>query len=71
MAEEHNNRAVPPEESGGADGLTSIHRRIHCAATLDTLDDENELDQIAIDCFLDTLAEIAMSIARRRQRLDS
>ena len=51
-------------------GLTPIHMRIHCAATPDTVDGGNELDQIDIDHFLDTLAEVAMAIVRRRQLLD-
>ncbi len=51
-------------------GLTPIHRRIHCAARPDSVDGGNELDQIDIDNFLDTLAEVAMAIARRRQPLD-
>ena len=60
-----NNNAAPEI------GLTSIHGRIHCAATPDTTEPEDELDSIAIDHFLDTLAEVAMAVARRRQQLDS
>ena len=72
MAEEQTYGVSPPVESGGVNGLTPIHGRIHCAATPDTNKDqlENELDQIAIDHFLDTLAEIVLAIARRRQQLD-
>jgi len=47
-------------------GLTCIHRRRHCVATQDT-DGDDELDRIEIDNFLDTLAEIAMSIAKRKE----
>ena len=47
--------------------LTPIHRRIHCAPTDENLDNGNELDQIAIDHFLDTLAEVTLAIIRRRQ----
>ena len=54
-----------PEESEGQTGLTSIHRCIHCAATPDTVNEE--LDGIEIDSFLDTLAEIARAIARRKE----
>ena len=61
----------PPEESGDVERLTPIHERIHCAATPDTNEPENELDSIAINNFLDILAEIAQAIARRRQQLDS
>ncbi len=73
MAEEQTNGVSPPEESGGVNGLTPIHGRIHCAATPDTYDEQNgnELDQIAIDHFLDTLAEVALAIARRTEQLDS
>ena len=49
-------------------GLTPIHRRIHCAATPDTNEGANELDIINVDNFLDTLAEVALAIARRRKQ---
>ena len=55
------------DESGVEKALTPIHTRIHCAATDYTLDGTNELDQIAIDDFLDTLAEVTLAIIRRRQ----
>ncbi len=75
MAQEEKYGVFPPEESGLENGLTPIHGRIHCAATPDTTEpeneNENELDGIAIDHFLDTLAEVAMAVARRRQQLDS
>ena len=72
MAEMPTNGSSPPGGSGLENGLTPIHQRIHCAATTDTTkpDNENELDQIAIDHFLDTLAEVAMAIIRRRRQLD-
>ena len=57
-------------ESGAECGLTPIHRRIHCGATPDTAESDNELDHIAVDHFLDTLAEVAMAIALRREQLD-
>ena len=50
-----------PEEA-----LTSIRECIHCVATQDT-DGDAEMDRIDIDNFLDTLADIAMSIARRKE----
>ena len=63
-----------PEPQGGMpDALTGIHGRIHCAATPDATEHdehETELDRIAIDNLLDTLAEIALAIARRREQLD-
>jgi len=52
-------------------GLTPIHRRIHCAATSDTTDDTNELDAVAIENFLDTIAEVALAIARRKELKES
>ena len=53
-------------------GLTSIHRRIHCGATDDTKDsnDNDELDKIAIDNFLQTLADVALSVAKRRESVE-
>jgi len=54
------------DESGVEKALTPIHARIHCAATDENLDSDNELDQIAIDNFLDTLAEVTLAIIRRR-----
>ena len=63
----------PEPRSGTPDALTGIHRRIHCAATPDAPEhdeDETELDRIAIDTLLDTLAEVALAIARRREQLD-
>ena len=63
-----------PEPQGGApDALTGIHRRIHCGATPDAPEHdehETELDRIAIDNLLHTLAEVALAIARRREQLD-
>ena len=70
MAEKQTNGVSPPGESGGVNGLTPIHRRIHCAATPDTNEGQNELDSIAIDHFLDTLAEVVLAIIRRRQQLN-
>ena len=53
---------TPPE------GLTRIHARIHCAATPDTGEEYSELDLMAIDNFIDELANITVSIIRRRAR---
>ena len=63
----------PEPESNVPDALTGIHGRIHCAATPDAPEhdeDETELDRIAIDNLLNTLTEIALAIARRREQLD-
>ena len=64
----------PEPRSGVPDALTGIHGRIHCAATPDATEHdghETELDRIAIDNLLDTLTEIALAIARRREQLDA
>ncbi len=70
MAGEQTNGVSPPGESGGVNGLTPIHRRIHCVATANASEGQNELDRIAIDHFLYTLAKVALAIIRRRQQLD-
>ena len=69
MDQERSKRVPPPQESGRVNGLTPIHQRI-LAATPDTDENESELDQIAVDDFLDTLADVVLAIARRRQRLE-
>ncbi len=71
MGEEQTRGVYPLGESRGAIGLTPIHSRIHCAATDDTSGNDDELEGIAIDHLLDTLAEIALAIARRREQLAS
>ena len=56
-------------ESVPANGLTPIHRRIHCAATTEGggfNDEYDELEQIQVDHFLHTLAKIAMAVAARQ-----
>ena len=63
----------PELRSGVPDALTGIHGRIHCAATPDASEhdeDETEHDRIAIANLLDILAEVALAIARRREQLD-
>ncbi len=47
--------------------MTCIHKRIHWAATTDPLEEPDELDQIAIQSFLDTLAEVALAVAQRKR----
>ena len=56
-------------ESVPANELTPIHRRIHCAATTDSgdfNDEYDELDHIQVEHFLQTLARIALSVAVRQ-----
>ena len=59
-----------PADCGGEAGLTCIHGRIHCAATAYTTEEGNELDQLSINTFLDTLAEVALAVARRREQIN-
>ena len=68
MADDHVNGDGPPEEFSLDNGLIPIHRRIHCAATPDDTNDHDvsELDQLAIDHFLETLSEVAIAIVRLR-----
>jgi len=70
VAEEQINGVSPPEESGSEKALTPIPRRIHWGATPDAVEPEDELVNIAINNFLDTLAEIALAVARRKQELE-
>lgn len=58
---------VPPR-NGGPEGLTRIHPRIHCAATDGHDGEHSETDQIMIDHFLQTLAEVALAVASRKVR---
>ncbi len=52
--------------------LTSIHSRIHCAAT----QEENggggigEVDRIAVEHFIQVLAEVAMAVAARSEKVE-
>ena len=59
------------EESGLGERLTCIHPRIHCVATPENIETKDELENIAINNFLDTLADVALAIIRRRGQLDS
>ena len=65
MREDQKNGVSPPEGSGGVNGLTPIHRRIHCAAThqVETL---SETDRLQLDHLFDVLADVALSVAKRR-----
>ena len=49
------------------DGLTGIPQGIHWPATDESGGSEiDELDRIAVDNFLDALAQVALSVATRR-----
>ncbi len=55
------------EEFSSEDGLTGIPHRIHWPATQDSGGSEsNELDRIAIENFLDALADVAIRVATRQ-----
>ncbi len=54
------------KESGGENGLTPIPPRIHCPATTDWVGGRDELDDIAVEHFLGTLAQVALAIASRK-----
>ena len=47
------------------EGLTRIHTRIHCVATPDPLESDDELERIATQNFLSTLAHVALTVAKR------
>ena len=55
----------PDPQGGVPDALTRIHGRIHCAATQheETL---SETDKLQINHFFDVLADVALSVAKRR-----
>ena len=46
--------------------MTSIGEPIHCATTPDPTEEREELDEIDINHFITTLAEVAMAVATRR-----
>ncbi|HZA25468.1 MAG TPA: hypothetical protein VFA32_23210 [Dehalococcoidia bacterium] len=47
--------------------MTPIRPGIHCSATTDWVGGNDELDEIAVEHFLDTLAQVALAIASRRR----
>jgi len=58
-------------ESGGPNALTSrIREGIHSATTQEAAEPEatTEMDRIAIQHLIDTLAEVAVAVARRQGR---
>jgi hypothetical protein len=54
------------KKSGGRNGLTPIPPGIHCPATTERVGGKDELDEIAVGHFLDTLAQVALSVASRK-----
>jgi hypothetical protein len=64
MPDQHRTR----KESGRQNGLTPIPPSIHCPATTERVCGNDELDEITVEHFLDTLAEVALAIAYRKLR---
>ncbi len=58
--------ALRQPKSNGQNALTSIPEGIHCAATQEDPKGNDELDDIAINHFLDTLKEVALAVANRK-----
>ena len=65
MNEEHSHGPESADADSSLNGLTSIHARIHCVATEDRVEPENETERMMIDTFLETLAEVALAVATR------
>ena len=66
MSNVTNEEEKPKKASDTAsNGLTGIPEPIHCPATRNESEAENELDEIAVERFLETLAAVALSIAAR------
>jgi hypothetical protein len=60
-------KPIPRKENGQENGLTSsIPPRIHCPATADGVGGQDEIDDIAVEHFLNTLAQVALAVASRR-----
>ena len=56
----------PKHKEAAEEGLTPIHPRIHCVATPDGGEEPTETDKIMVNSFIETLAEVAMAVAKRR-----
>ena len=63
--------SIPANERDIDHELKSGQRRIHCAAADEPDESPDDLQKIEISNFIDTLAEIALAVARRRQELES
>ena len=55
-----------PRKSGPLNGLTPIPQGIHCPATTEGVGENSELEQLQIDHFNQTLADIALAVAARK-----
>ena len=61
--------ARPKHKSDSLNGLTPIPQPIHCAATTDgggSNDQNDELESMQVDHFLNTMARIALAVAARK-----
>ncbi len=58
--------AEPDQKPNEHKALTSIGKPIHCGATPDPTEEREELDEIDINHFITTLADVAMAVATRR-----
>jgi hypothetical protein len=57
-------------ESGRENGLTSIPPRIHWPATTERVGGQDEIDDLAVEHFLNTLAQVALAVASRKTAPD-
>ena len=62
--------SMSPTERDIDHGLKSGQRRIHCAAADEPENGEDDLQQIEIGNLIDTFAEIALAVARRRSEIE-
>ena len=58
--------ARSPRKTGPLNGLNSIPQGIHCPATTEGVGGTNELEQLQVNHFLSTLADIALAVAARK-----
>ena len=56
----------PKHKNIAEEGLTPIPLRIHCAATQDGVGGPSQADEIMVNTFIATLAEVAIAVAKRR-----
>ena len=56
----------PKHKEAPEEGLTPIPPRIHCVATPDGGGYPSEAEEIMVEAFIETLAEVAMAVAKRR-----
>jgi hypothetical protein len=58
------------QPSGRENGLTSIPSRIHWRTDTERVGGQDEINDITVEHFLDTLAEVALAIASRKAAQD-